>query len=184
MHTRKLIILFSFIFISASLNAQEMGAVDRSDVQWGETAEREVIKASELPTEVLKGFETSDYSDMKIMGVQKIIARPLKDSEDPYRAVPEDSLMDGKKMEDTEMLDSAYADRPYRMREDNRDIAETYYQDTYDNVETLSDSLMVEDVYKDTNNTYYEIEVDGEVASYKLIFNDEGDIRHTEIMEM
>lgn len=183
MHTRQYIMLLSLLIASISLNAQDMGAVDRSDVQWGETAERQDIQASNLPTEVLKGFETSEYSDMSIIGVQKIIARPLKDSDD-HRAVPEDSLMEGEKMEDTEILDSAYADRPYRMREDKRDIAETYYQDTYDHVETLSDSLIVDDVYKDTNKTYYEIEVNGEVASYKLLFNDQGDIRHTEIMDM
>lgn len=176
--------LFSFlIFATLPTMAQEKGAVDRTDVPWGETTQREKIEASELPTEVLIGFEKSGYSDMNMLDIQKVVARPLKDSEDPYRTVPEDSLIEGETADDMSILDSAYADRPYRMREDNRDIAETYYQDTYDNTETLSDSLIVDDAFKDEQKTYYEIEVSGDVASYKLLFDEKGDIQHTEIMD-
>lgn len=184
MQTFRYILLPIFLLTTFPLIAQdELGAVDRSDVYWGETAEREDIEASDLPTVVLKSFEKSEYSDMKMVDVQKIVAKPMKDSDDPYRTVPEDSLVEGDKWQDTEMLDSAYEDRPYRMREDNRDMAETYYQDTYDNTETLSDSLITEDAFKDERNTYYEIEVNGEVASYKLLFTEQGDIRHTEIID-
>lgn len=184
MQTIQYIFLSVLLFGSLTLSAQEMGAVDRSDVYWGETAEREAIETSDIPTEVLKGFETSEYSEMDMMGVQKIIAKPMRDAEDPYRAVPEDSMVDGQVMEDMDMLDSAYEDRPYRMREENNDIAQSYYQDSYDNKESLSDSLIVDDAFKDQKNTYYEIEVNGEVASYKLIFDEQGNIRHTEIMDM
>ncbi len=174
MHTFSYLLCLLLFLGTFPLIAQDNpGTVDRSDIYWGETVKRENIEAGDLPTEVLKGFETSEYSDMDMMEVHKIVAKPMKDSEDPYRTVPEN----------IDILDTAYQNRPYRMREENNDIAQTYYQDTYDNVESLSDSLIVDDAFKDKKNTYYEIEVSGNVASYKLLFTEQGDIRNAKIMD-
>ncbi|MFP4088959.1 MAG: hypothetical protein ACLFUB_12910 [Cyclobacteriaceae bacterium] len=182
-----LLSVLALLFVISGAKAQQDSgeqAVDPTDIYWGETTKREVIEASELPTEVLKSFEKSEYSDMDMIGVQKITGKPVvKNENDAYSSVPEDSLLDGDTVETYDVLDSAYEDRPYRMREENNDIAETYYQDSYDNSASLSDSLIVDKSFQDERRTYYEIEVAGDVASYKLLYSDEGELHYTRITD-
>jgi hypothetical protein len=176
-------ITLSVSFAFAQQDSGESG-VDPSDVYWGETTDREVIEAAELPTEVIKSFEKSEFSDMDMMGVQKITGKPVvRNQNNAYNAIREDSLVDGDPSAGYDILDSAYKDRPYRMREENNDIAESYYQDSYDNSASLSDTLIVDKAFQDERNTYYEIEVAGEVASYRLLYDEEGELHTTEIID-
>lgn len=184
MHTFKYLLYACLFFATFPLMAQDdSGSFDHSDIYRTETAERENIVAAELPAEVRKSFETSEYSDMDMQDVQKVIARPRKNPVSPYPTTDGDSLTEDVVGEQMDKLDSAYKDTPYRMREDKNDIAETYYQDSYDQPQMLSDSLVTEDALKDEKATYYEIEVSGNVASYKLLFSERGDIRNAKIMD-
>lgn len=69
MHTHQYSLFFILLVLALPLNAQDADTADRSVTQKHETAERKDIKASALPTQVLKSFETSECSDMKIVKV-------------------------------------------------------------------------------------------------------------------
>ena len=180
MHTHQYSLFFILLAFALPLNAQNADTTDRSATQWHDNAERKDIKASALPTQVLKSFETSEFSDMNIVKVHKVIFRPGEGSETSNAPSPKESNQAGNEAEQ----DTEVPQRDYRIRDERQDIAETYYQDTYNQLGKPTDSLTFNENNPDTEATYFEIQVKGEVSAYRLFFNDRGDIRHTEIMDM
>lgn len=166
-------LLAILLFAALSLQAQiDPDAVQEFDVYEKETAEKKLIDAAELPWEVRNSFKSSHYKEMEIIDAYRVYAIPM----DSATLAAEKNEDDAVKFDNDTLT--------YREKEDKYDIAETYYQDTYDNTENLGDSLANESQAPTGKAVYFELEVSGETTNYRLFFDRYGKLRHAETTDI
>ncbi|MDF9798553.1 hypothetical protein OKW21_003816 [Catalinimonas alkaloidigena] len=180
-------IFFAFaltIFTISDLfaQAQNPAMTDSSNVYLGEAIGRSQIELSELPEEVTESIKATAYGDMNMIAVYKLSIVPGQET-------ATDSIINASMSKDGSR-------RPYRMRNDNLSLNETYYQDTYNDIrneemestaqENATDADMTEDEAAQKEmpsnvEVYYEIEVNDEdkADTYVLMFDDSGQLTHT-----
>lgn len=182
------VIFFTLALLSAtSLYAQDQASPDSTNIYIGEAVGRSQIDAAELPAEVMDSLQSSKYKEMDMIAIYKVDIVPGKET------ITDSTLRTS---------DSTNSLRPYRMRNGDMDINQTYYQDTYQDLpkqqegtaqENATDSDMTEDTdptsesqvtqkQKPNNvDTYYEIEMDG---GFVLLFDEKGLLTHTSSEDM
>jgi hypothetical protein len=188
----KFIFLAFAVFAASDLFAQAQNPAmpDSSNIYLGEAIGRSQIDVSELPEEVAGSIEASEYGDMNMVAIYKVDIVPGKET-------TTDSIIN-KSINENE------SSRPYRMRNDNLSLNETYYQDTYNDLqkEELDESTAQENVtdadktdgldtstedqvsqsqIPDNVEVYYEVEVNGKdkAEGYVLLFDANGQLTHT-----
>lgn len=184
-------LFFAVAFLSAAgVFAQDQATEgpDSTNIYLGEAVGRSQIDMEELPKEVMDSLKSSRFGDMEMVAIYKVDVVPGNET-------ATDSAMRSE--------DPMASQRPYSMRDNDMDLEQTYYQDTYDDVleegteresipqETTSDTDMRKDIdptdegqvtqkQKPTNvDTYYEIEVSGDSDGYVILFNEKGQLTHT-----
>ena len=170
MSSLKYTLVSFFLFFLYPSFGQEVGTeANETSLKSTDAVERASIETSELPTEVLKGLEQSEYSKMEVVKAQIVTAHPRSILDSTKRS-SENMNMHEKSMNDSTI------DQSYSQVEDSRDVAQTYYQDTYDNTEPFEKGA------NQSRKTFYEIQVSEGAANYKLLFDDSGTIRR--VMDM
>lgn len=170
-----------------SQDIDQLATPDSTNIYIGEAVGRSPIEATELPKEVIDSLKSSKYAEMDMIAVYKVNIVPGKET-------ATDSTMRN--------AEAANSRRPYKMRDENLDMNETYYQDTYNDVEeekvgtaqeNATDADMTEDIdptsegqvtqkqVPDNVDTYYEIEMNG---GFVLLFDDKGLLTFTSSEDM
>lgn len=187
--TLKIIFVALTVFSATNVfaQAQDIATPDSSNIYIGEAVGRSQIESTELPAEVMDSLAASKYGEMDMIAIYKVDIIPGKET-------ATDSTL--------RTSDSTSSQRPYTMRNENLDLNETYYQDTYEDlpkqqegttqenatgedmtedIDPTSESQVTEKQKPDNVDTYYEIEMDG---GFVLLFDEKGLLTHTSPQDM